>query len=167
VKKGGVRVLSGPTVPGPDANINPNDLVTTYYGMSSYPFPIVVYDLGQVTVQGTYDEIMANYKSWSNMPRFLAQAHQLALTGTSPTLTATYNLEIVGFIPGKEIFPAVPFQGVAAGGAGGGFGGGFAGGGPSRAGGPPGAGGFPGGPGGFPGGPGAGFPGGAGARGGR
>ncbi|CAN5690304.1 hypothetical protein BH11ARM2_BH11ARM2_10160 [soil metagenome] len=171
VKKGGIRVVNGPLIPGAsDAQVN--QIINTYYNLQDYGFPIVIYDLGQVTVEGTYKQILANVKSWSSMPRYLALADGLAITGTSPKFTGTYNLQLIGFIRGKEIYPQVPEAASAGGGAGrGGFGGGspFGGSNPFGTGGPHGGFGGPGGPGGPPGftggRPPGGVPGGGGARG--
>ena len=74
---------------------------------------------GGVVVQGTYAQIAANVRGWSRMRKYLAVASGLALSGTSPNLTGTYNLTIVGYIRGDKVYPAVP-EGAAAGGAGGG-----------------------------------------------
>lgn len=135
VKKGGVLVVNGPLVPGAtDAQVN--QIVNTYYNLQEFGFPVVIYDLGQVTVEGTYKQILANVRSWASMPRYLALADGLAITGTSPKFTGTYNLQVVGFIRGKEIYAQVPEA--ATGGAGGGGASGF--------GGPPAGFGGPGGP---------------------
>lgn len=129
VKKGGVLVVNGPLVPGAtDAQVN--QIVNTYYNLQEFGFPVVIYDLGQVTVEGTYKQILANVRSWASMPRYLALADGLAISGTSPRFTGTYNLQVVGFIRGKEIYAQVP-EASASGGAGGG------GGAPSFGGGPP------------------------------
>jgi hypothetical protein len=110
VRSGGVRVLSGPSVPLPSDNAT--DIMLSYFNYPAIPFPVVIYDLGAVQVQGTYDQITANVRAWSRMPRFLAVADGLTLQGTSPLLTGTYNLTIVGFIRGDDIFPPVPEGGV-------------------------------------------------------
>lgn len=150
VKKGGVKVINGPEVRGPKDTNQASLLLSDYYNYPGIKFPVVIFDLGSVTVEGTYDQIMANVRSYKSMPRYLAVADGLQLTGTSPHLTGTYTLSIVGFIRGKQIFPALTTEGAPSGGSGG-FGGGF-------------GGGFRGGPpGGFPGGPPGGFAGAAGA----
>ena len=88
---------------------------------------------------------MDNVRAYKTMPHYLAVADGLRIDGTSPNLTGTYNLTIVGFIRAKKIAPAVNEGAAAA--ATGGFGG---------------TGGFPGGPGGPGGFGGPGGPGGAG-----
>ncbi|HLO97965.1 MAG TPA: hypothetical protein VK171_05160 [Fimbriimonas sp.] len=105
---GGVRVINGPAIPGVTDQDAPNSILASYYNYPAIPFPVVMYDLGQVTVTGTYDQIIKNYRSWSNMPRYLASVHNLQLTGTAPQLTGTYNLSIVGYIRYNGIFAAVP-----------------------------------------------------------
>jgi len=154
VKKGGVTVVTAPSVRGPADTDDAGALLAEYYNYPGLRFPVVIFDLGQVTVTGTYEQIMANVRSYKSMPRYLAVTDGLAISGTSPHLTGTYTLSIVGFIRGKEIFPAVPSGGGAAA-AGGGFGA------------PAGLGGGPGGPGRFPGAPPGFAPGGPGGPAGR
>ncbi|RYG34087.1 hypothetical protein EON81_16480, partial [bacterium] len=121
VKKGGIRVVTGPLVPAPgggDPNSSANALLTGFYNLQEYGFPVVIFNLGTVTVEGTYKQILTNVRSWASMPRYLAVADGLAITGTTPRFTGTYNLQMVGFIRGNEIYPAVP-EGAAATGGGG------------------------------------------------
>jgi len=139
VRKGGITVVNGPTVPFPEEEAT--SVVANYFNYPAIPFPVVIFDLGAVTVQGTYDQIAANVRSWSRMPGYLAVADGLALTGTSPALTGTYNLSLVGYIRGDRVYPAVPAGAAPQDGAGGGglagpagLGGGGRGGGPSAAG---------------------------------
>jgi hypothetical protein len=108
VKAGGVRVIAGPTIPPPPDD--PNAILSTYFFHPGLP-PVVIFDLGTITVEGTYKQITDNMKAWSAMPHFLAVADGLRLQGTSPKLTGTYSASIVGFVqvpPGKSIFPPVP-----------------------------------------------------------
>lgn len=152
VKKGGVKVITAPSVAGPADTDDAGALMESFYHYPGLRFPVVIFDLGQITVTGTYEQIMANVRSYKTMPRYLAVTDGLAITGTSPHLTGTYTLSIVGFIRGKDIFPSVPSTGGTAGVGAVGGSGGF---GAPRGGAP---GGFPGGPpGGFPGGPPPGF----------
>ncbi|HXH60361.1 MAG TPA: hypothetical protein VNI20_03290, partial [Fimbriimonadaceae bacterium] len=113
VKSGGVTVIQGPLVPFPSND--PTNLMNTYFNYSRLPFPVVIFDLGNVTVTGTFDEIAKNVESWANMPDYFAVADGLAISGTSPQLTATYSVSIVGFIPGT---PGQPLAGVVTGAAG-------------------------------------------------
>lgn len=108
VRLGGVKVVNGPYVTGPAVDEPASQLLANYYNFGQYPFPVVIFDLGTVTVQGTYQQILANVRSWKNMPHYLAVTDGLQITGTSPVLTGTYNLQVVGFIRGKDIFPDVP-----------------------------------------------------------
>jgi hypothetical protein len=114
LRRGGVRVVEGPFVPAPPPELPVNQLLRDHYNYPAFPFPVVIYDLGQVTVQGTYEQITANVRSWANMPRFLAIADNLQIAGTAPELTGTYNLQLVAFIRGREVFPSVPEIAVAA-----------------------------------------------------
>lgn len=142
LRTSGVTVLNGPTVPFPDENAPA--IVANYFNYPAIQFPVVIFDLGTVTVQGTYSQITSHVRSWSRMRKYLAVADGLALTGTSPNLTGTYNLTIVGYIRGNEIYPAVPegaapsvsSAGGGAPGGGGPAGGGAAGGGPAAGGAP-------------------------------
>jgi len=106
VKKGGVTVINGPSVPFPDDPAP--SLMANYFNYPAVPFPVVIYDFGTVTVRGTYNQIRDNVRSWSNMPNYLAVTDGLQITGTSPNLTATYNLSIVGYIEATGVFPQVP-----------------------------------------------------------
>lgn len=149
--KGGVKVPNGPYIPGPSENDPVGGLLTSYFNYPAIPFPVVIYELGTITVTGTYQQIMANVRDWKNMKGYLAVADGLRIDGTAPNMTGTYQLTLVGFIQGKEVFPSVPEGG---GGAAGGGRGGFAGfGGPGGGSGMPGAPGMPGGFGGPMGGP--------------
>jgi hypothetical protein len=125
LKAGGVLVLNGPAIPFPSDN--PSDVVANFFNYPAIPFPVVIFDLGQVTVQGTYEQIKANMKAWTHMPNYLAVADGLTLNGTAPILTGTYNLSMVGYIRGKVIYPTLkqagPAPAPAAGGGGGGGGG--------------------------------------------
>ncbi len=103
LRKGGVTVVTGPRIPDPPTS--PLEIVEAYYNYPAIRFPVVVFDLGQVTVQGTFDQILEHVRSWSQMPNYLAVTDGLALTGTAPLLTGTYNLSIVGYVRGDKIGP--------------------------------------------------------------
>lgn len=120
LRRGGVTIVAGPQIPFPSENAT--NIVETFFNFPSLPFPVVMFDLGTVTVRGTYDQINAHVRAWSSMPNYLAVADGLVLEGTTPVMLANYNLSIVGFIRGDEIYPPVP-EGAAAGGGGGGGGG--------------------------------------------
>lgn len=111
LKAGGVTVVNGPTIPNPPQE--PNAILGNYFNYPAIPYPVVIFDLGQVTVRGNFKQITDHVQAWSNMPRYLAVTDRLAFTGTSPNLTGTYNLTIVGFVRGKRLFPPVPTGGVA------------------------------------------------------
>lgn len=113
---GGVKVINGPRVPGVTDQDPPNGIMASYYNYPVVPFPVVIYDLGQVQVQGTYEQIMKNVRAWDSIPHYLAVTHNLQLSGTAPLLTGTYDLSIVGYIRYDGIFGPVPDgPGVAAG----------------------------------------------------
>jgi hypothetical protein len=94
----------------------------------------ITYDFGNITVVGTFKDIMAHVSRWNKFER-LALADGLTLSGNSPNLTGTYNLRVFVFLHGTDnVGPEVPAA--AAGQAGGFGGGGF--GGPGGFSGPPG-----------------------------
>lgn len=131
---GGVTVVSGGYVPDIDLNMS-NTILNSFYNYTTFGFPVVILNLGQIQVQGkSYTQIFDHVKAWSNFPHYLAVTDSLALNGTTPNITGTYNLTIVAIIRGKVIAPAVPEMASA---SGGGFGGGGFGGPPSGFGGPP------------------------------
>jgi hypothetical protein len=121
LRKGGVEVVNGPMVPVPDANAPANSLLASFYNFPGASFPVVIFDLGTVTVQGTYQEIMSHIRAYKSMPHYLAVTDALRLDGTSPNLTATYNLTIVGYIRGNTIYGQAP-EGQASASGGGGMG---------------------------------------------
>lgn len=105
LRSGGVTVIQGPFVPEPTDD--PNVILSSYFNYPPTEFPVAVFDLGQVTVRGTFEQIADNIRSWSRMPGYLAVADGLAIQGTSPELTATYNVTVVAFIRGKQISPPI------------------------------------------------------------
>jgi len=123
VKKGGVKVVNAPLVPLLDSSMPANQVLESFFNYPAIAFPVVIFDFGTITVQGTYKQIMDNVRAYKFMPHYLAVADALRIDGTSPNLTGTYNLSVVGFIRTKKIAPAVN-EGVAASNTGG-FGGGF------------------------------------------
>jgi len=129
LKKGGVTVINGVTVPQPSED--PNQVVTDYFGYTTIArFPVSVFELGTVTVRGTWNQISANVRSWATMPNYLAVTDGLAVSGTSPNLTATYNVTVVAYIRGQKIAPPVTAGGGTGGAGGAGQPAGFGGAGP-------------------------------------
>jgi len=126
VKKGGVKVVNAPMVPVVDSTQPANEVLSSFYNYPAIKFPVVIFDFGTITVQGTYKQITDNVRAYKSMPHYLAVADGLRIDGTSPNLTGTYNLSIVGFIRSKTIPPAVNEGAAAAstGLGGGGMGGG-------------------------------------------
>jgi hypothetical protein len=133
VKAGGVTVVNGPEIPAPSND--PTTLLNTYFNYSSLFYPVVLFEPGSVTVRGTFDQIARNVTAWSNMKDYFAVVDGLTITGTSPELTATYNLVLLGYIPGGVSGPlgqpivTGPAGTAASAGGGGGGGGSFGGGG--------------------------------------
>lgn len=149
LKRGGVTVIAGPAIPSPD--LNAPAILSSYFNYPAVSFPVLIWDLGTVTIRGTYKQISDHIRAWSRMPNYLAVTDGLQINGTSPALTATYNLTVVGYIEVESLYPSVPEGGAPAAG-----GGGPVGGGPPVGAGIPG--GFPGAPGGRGGGPPPGVP---------
>jgi hypothetical protein len=112
LKVGGVKVISGPEVPAPEPNSTA--LLASYFNTATFGYPIVIWELGQVTVSGTYKQITANVRAWSHMKGFLAVTDGLAITGTDTPLTGTYNLVVVGYLKGSNFFGGVNEPAVAA-----------------------------------------------------
>jgi hypothetical protein len=118
LRKGGVTVISGPYVQGPDPSAPATGILASFYNYPALGFPAVIFDLGTVTVQGTYAQIMNNIRSYKTMPHYLAVTDGLRIDGTSPNLTATYNLTIVGLLRSTVINGQAP-EGTGGGNAGG------------------------------------------------
>lgn len=113
VKKGGIKLPNGgPSVPDP-GNTQP-EILANFFNYPAVPFPVVILDLGTITATGNYDQIVANYESWSTMPHFMALVDQLNIRGTSPHLTGTYNVQLLAFIRATDIFPPEPAGTLAA-----------------------------------------------------
>lgn len=118
LRRGGVTIVSAPEIPQPTEN--EADILSEYYNYPAFKYPVVVWDLGAVTVTGTYAQIMQNVRAWRSMPHYLAVADGLSISGTSPNLTGTYNVTLVGFIKGSQIYPDPSVQMVSTGSGGGG-----------------------------------------------
>jgi hypothetical protein len=103
MKVGGVTVVNGPFLERPTND--PTTLLTSYFNVDRLPFPAVIFELGTVTVRGTFQQIERNIKGWTTMPDYFAVADGLSIVGTSPELTATYSVVIVGFLPGEVTGP--------------------------------------------------------------
>ncbi|MFN3962287.1 MAG: hypothetical protein ACK4NQ_04845 [Fimbriimonadaceae bacterium] len=106
VKRGGVTVITGPKIAEPP--MDANAILSDYFNYPAIKFPVVIYEMGPVTVRGTMNQIRENIRGWSNMRNYLAMTDGLTISGTSPNLTATYNLVVVGYIRGSEVAPVVP-----------------------------------------------------------
>lgn len=126
LKYGGVEAI-GPAIDLPP--VEATRIMNDFYNYPAVPYPVVMWNLGQVQVRGTYEQIMANARGWKNMPNYLAMSDGLQIQGTGSTLTGSYNVVLVGYLRGNTLYPGVP-EGAAAGG--GTTGGGAAGGGGQR-----------------------------------
>ncbi len=98
VRAGGVTVVNGPLIPQPGND--PTNLLNTYFNYSTLFYPVVLFEPGTVTVRGTFEQIARNVQAWSEMRDYFAVVDGLVVTGTAPELTATYNLVLLGYIPG-------------------------------------------------------------------
>lgn len=107
VRVGGVKLLTdGPfvTEPGQTAST----ILAEYYNYPAIPFPVVIFDLGTISVSGTYEQICKNVRAWSAMPNYLAVADGLRIEGTSPHMTGTYQVSLVGYVHGNKLFTTLP-----------------------------------------------------------
>ncbi|HLK13596.1 MAG TPA: hypothetical protein VKT78_02225 [Fimbriimonadaceae bacterium] len=122
LRVGNVKLVGdGPRIPDPSESAS--TVLADFYNYPAIPFPVVIFDLGTITVSGTYEQIMANVRAWKDMPNYLAVSDGLRIDGTSPNMTGTYSVSIVGFVHGNKLFPSlpeVPGTTVAGGGGGGG-----------------------------------------------
>lgn len=130
-----VRVL-GPKL---DKFLNGDKNVTVVQGSFALPAPpsdpnmsineLYVFTPGGVTVQGTFKNVLANAERWNRFDR-LVLVTGLQLTGNSPALVASYNLQVFEYTRGDRTKAiAIPQAAGGNGGMGGGMGGGMMGGG--------------------------------------
>lgn len=131
----GVRSTTQIVLPAPP--LSPNDITAA---------PVVI-PLGTITVTGDFRHILAHFYEWQGFNR-LVIADNLAFTGSSPYMTATYTATLYIFPQNDDTLgPTIPQAGggtAAPGGGASGSPGGYPGGGPggpggSRGGPPPGA----------------------------
>lgn len=106
LRSGGVKVISAPRIE--DFPSDPATIVEAGFGLGQRPFPVRIYNLGRITVEGTRQQIEANMQNWTNMPDFMAVADGLVYEGTSPTLRGSYSLSVVMFIQGRTVSPPAP-----------------------------------------------------------
>ena len=107
IQAGGIKLPNGgPTVPG--FGETQDEVLKNLNYPAPYAFPVEIVEIPGVTVQGTYDQIMANYKAWGTMPHYVAMPDGLQLSGTSPLLTGTYNVIILGYLKAKSLYPPQP-----------------------------------------------------------
>lgn len=123
LRYGGVKIQAAPSIEQPP--VEATRIMSDYYNYPAVPYPVVMWNLGQVQVRGTYEQILANARAWKNMPNYLAMSDGLQLQGTAPVLTGTYNLVLVGYLRGRTLYPTVlegakPESGGTGGGGGGG-----------------------------------------------
>lgn len=111
IARNGVRVIAppgGPFVPYPTSQ--PNDLIAYYFNYPALPFPVAIWDLGQVTVQGTYTQVINNVRSWNKIPGYIASVRGVSLEGTGNTIRATYGLTVLAYVNTPWVF-AGPAEG--------------------------------------------------------
>ena len=104
ISRSGVRLLEplgGLQVPFPTDQ--PNELVQYYFNFPAFPFPVAIWDLGPVTVEGTYDQIVGHIRSWSRIPNYIAEVRGLSLSGTGPRIRGTYGLTLVVYINTQNV----------------------------------------------------------------
>lgn len=107
LRKGGVKIIgSGPRIPTPDDS--PAAVLAGFYNYPAIPFPVLIFDLGTIRVQGRWQQIMDHIHSYRNMPNYMAVVHGLNITGTSPLLTATYQLSMIGYIRQGQVHQLPP-----------------------------------------------------------
>lgn len=98
VRRGGVTLVSPPRLLVPYPTDQPNELIQYYFNYPALPFPVAIWDVGTVTVSGTWDQIMSNVRSWSLIPGYIASVRGLSITGTGNRLTGTYGLTVVVYV---------------------------------------------------------------------
>ena len=79
--------------------------------------PLFVFPLGQVTVQGTFENILRHVERWNRFNR-LVLVDGLQLQGNSPQLVGSYTVTCYIFTQGETAGPAIP-QAAGGGGRGG------------------------------------------------
>ncbi|MFN8139780.1 MAG: hypothetical protein U0R49_08290 [Fimbriimonadales bacterium] len=103
ITRGGVTLVGpGPLIPFPTDV--PNDLIEYYFNYPALKFPVCFWDLGTITVQGTYEAITKHVRSWSFIPGYIASVKGLSITGTGTRLTGRYQLSILAYINTSEVF---------------------------------------------------------------
>ncbi len=108
VHAGSVKVIAGPELPQVGHPENVDALLASFYNYPALPFPALIFDFGTVTVQGTYEQILAHVRSYRNVTKYLVVADGLQLNGTSPNMTGAYSLTLVAYIRGDKIAPSLP-----------------------------------------------------------
>ncbi|MDQ2987365.1 MAG: hypothetical protein M3R13_11730 [Armatimonadota bacterium] len=98
VRRGGVTLVSPARLLVPYPTDQPNELVQYYFNYPALPFPVAIWDMGTITVQGTWDQIMQNVRSWSLIPGYIASVRGLSISGTGNRLTGTYGLTAVVYV---------------------------------------------------------------------
>lgn len=97
-RRGGVTVVNPARILVPYPTDQPNELVQFYFNFPALPFPVAIWDLGTVTVQGTFDQIMQNVRSWSLIPGYIVSVRGLSVAGTGSRLLGTYALTAVVYV---------------------------------------------------------------------
>jgi Tfp pilus assembly protein PilO len=90
----GVKMQS--SISTPSSSIDPNAVSNSSF---------IVLPMGTISVSGSYEKILSHIRSWNKFDR-LVQVDPVSISGTSPNLTAQYNLTVYIFpreTPGDTI----------------------------------------------------------------
>lgn len=106
---------------------------------NALPDKLIAFPLGAVTVRASsFQGLLDHVKRWNRIPNLLVLTDGMAIQGTTPQLTATYNLTVYVYPRARGGQLGAPVPSIPGGGGGGGFGGGMPGGGMGAPGGMPG-----------------------------
>jgi hypothetical protein len=102
----GVHIVRGPEVAFPP--LTAGEIVESYFNYPAIPFPIAIFNLGTVEVEGTLEQINGHVTAWNQFKNCIALTHNLTIKGTAPRLTASYHLSLLSYVRGNKIGALVP-----------------------------------------------------------
>ncbi|MCL6623428.1 MAG: hypothetical protein K6T17_02270 [Fimbriimonadales bacterium] len=109
ITRSGVRIIApveggqtGPFVPYPTDL--PNELVELYFNYPALQFPVAIWDLGEITVEGTYEQVVRHVRSWNDIPGYIASVRGLAIEGTGNRVRGKYGLVVIAYINTPDVF---------------------------------------------------------------